>query len=309
MTVHLFTHRDCLFHDNGKDHPEKADRLRMVWHYLEEEGFEDVVKHEASLAEEDLLKLAHTSEYVQYIKDQRPASGIVQLDPDTFMSPGSYDAALRAVGAVRDAVDFVMSGNGKIAFCAARPPGHHAEQDKAMGFCLFNQIAIGSIYAHQKYDLPKIAVMDFDVHHGNGTQAIFAPHPHLFYASTHQEAPFYPGTGHAHETGSGNILNAPLPEGSDGTLFRQKMEELILPALNEFAPDLLFISAGFDAHHADPRAGLNWNEADYQWATEKLIEIARKHTDGKIISVMEGGYDLVGLAQSAQIHVKTLLAA
>jgi len=309
MTVHLFTHRDCLFHDNGKDHPEKADRLRMVWHYLEDEGFEDIIRHDASLAEEELLKLAHTPAYIKYIKEMRPVSGIVQLDPDTFMSPGSYDAALRGVGAVRDAVDFVLQGDENIAFCAARPPGHHAEQDRAMGFCLFNQIAIGAIYATEKYGLSRVAVMDFDVHHGNGTQAIFENNPKLFYASTHQEAPFYPGTGHAHETGVGNILNCPLPEGTDGSLFRKEMEEKILPALAAFNPDLLMISAGFDAHHADPRAGLNWVEDDYRWATEKLIDVAQKCSGGKIVSVMEGGYDLVGLAESAKTHVKALLAA
>jgi len=309
MVTHLFTHRDCLFHDTGYEHPEKSDRLRMVWQYLEEDEFEAIVRHDASMGTTDLLELAHTPDHIDYIKSKRPDSGIVQLDPDTFMSPGSYDAAMRGVGAARDAVDLVMTQPGTNAFCAIRPPGHHAEADRAMGFCLFNNVAIAAKYAQQKYGITRIAVVDFDVHHGNGTQAIFEDEATLFYGSTHQEAPFYPGTGHRHETGAGNIFNSPLPEGSGGAEFKIAMERDILPALVAFDPELLIISAGFDAHHQDPRAGLNWTEEDYIWISNKLIKIAEQSCSGRVISVLEGGYDLVGLAQSAAVHVKALLDA
>jgi len=307
MVTHLFTHRDCLFHDTGYEHPEKADRLRMVWQYLEEEEFENIVHHEASMGDTSLLELAHTVDYINSIKAARPSSGIIQLDPDTFMSPGSYDAALRGVGAVRDAVDLVMTQSKTNSFCAIRPPGHHAEADRAMGYCLFNNVAIAALYAQKAYGIERVAVIDFDVHHGNGTQAIFENDPSVFYGSTHQEAPFYPGTGHKHETGVGNIVNSPLPEGSGSNEFRAAIERDILPALINFDPQLLIISAGFDGHHLDPRAGLNLDEADYVWVSEKLLEIAANCCDGRVISVLEGGYDLVGLAQSAAVHVKALL--
>jgi len=309
MVTHLFTHRDCLFHDTGYEHPEKSDRLRMVWQYLDEEEFESIIRHDASMGTTDLLELAHTLDHIKYIESMRPDAGIVQLDPDTFMSPGSYDAAMRGVGAVRDAVDLVMTQQDTNAFCAIRPPGHHAEADKAMGFCLFNNVAIAAKYAQKKYGIKRVAVVDFDVHHGNGTQAIFENDASLFYGSTHQEAPFYPGTGHRHETGVGNIFNSPLKEGSSGQEFKIAMERDILPALQDFQPELLIISAGFDAHHLDPRAGLNWDEKDYTWISEKLMEIGANTCAGRVISVLEGGYDLVGLAQSAAVHVKALLDA
>ncbi len=307
MATHLFTHRECLFHDTGSGHPEMADRLRMVLHRLEEEEFEALIRHEASLAPADRLTLGHTSDYVQNILAQVPKSGIVQLDPDTFMSPGSKNAALRAVGAVCDAVDAVMGETNTNAFCAIRPPGHHAEPDVAMGFCLFNNVAIAALYARQAYSVQKIAVMDFDVHHGNGTQAIFENDPDLLYVSTHQEAPFYPGTGHASEKGVGNIVNIPLPSGAGSGEFRTAILEDAIPALNNFEPDWLILSAGFDARHRDERANMNLDEDDYEWVTREMMSVARKHCAGRLISVLEGGYDLVGLAESAEIHVKTLL--
>lgn len=309
MTTHYFTHRDCLFHDNGEGHPEKADRLRMVWHRMEDEEFKTMQQHEASKATRELLELVHTSEYLDEIEARFPESGIIQLDPDTYMSPGTKDAALRAVGAVKDAVDAVINEPNSNAFCAIRPPGHHAETDTAMGFCIYNNVAIGAYYAKQKYNLERIAVIDFDVHHGNGTQAIFEDDSVMFYGSTHQEAPFYPGTGSRSEIGVGNIVNAPLPAGAGGTEFRAAMQSIILPALEAFKPQLLFISAGFDGHHRDLRADMNLTEEDYDWATKELLKIADKCCEGKVISVLEGGYDLVGLAQSAEVHVKALLGS
>ncbi|MBL4739739.1 MAG: histone deacetylase family protein [Sneathiella sp.] len=309
MTTHLFTHRDCLFHDNGPNHPERADRLRSVLHRLEEDHFSAVKRHEASLGTQDLLLLAHTPEYLEAIEKAAPRSGIIQLDPDTFMSPGTIQAALRSVGAVRDAIDLVMSEPGSNAFCAIRPPGHHAEADKAMGFCIYNSVAIGALYARQKFNLSRVAVIDFDVHHGNGTQAIFETEPGLFYGSTHQEAPFYPGTGRSSETGVGNIVNAPLKAGAGTKEFKVAMMDIVLPALENFNPELLLISAGFDAHASDPRADLNLQKEDYIWITEKLIRIADQCCDGRIVSAMEGGYDLVGLAESSEVHVKALLDA
>ncbi len=307
MTTHYFTHRDCLFHDNGEGHPEKADRLRMVWHRIENEEFESLEHHEASKATRELLELAHTSQYLDEIETLFPKSGIVQLDPDTFMSPGTKDAALRSAGAVKDAVDVVMTRQDTNAFCAIRPPGHHAEADRAMGFCIYNNVAIGALYAQKAYKLNRIAVIDFDVHHGNGTQTIFENDPGLFYGSTHQEAPFYPGTGHAFEIGKGNIVNVPLPAGAGSSEFRSAISTEILPKLIEFNPELIIVSAGFDAHHRDTRADMNLVEEDYRWVTSELLKVAAKCCENRLVSVMEGGYDLIGLAESAETHVKALL--
>ncbi|MEH6401735.1 MAG: histone deacetylase family protein [Sneathiella sp.] len=307
MSTHLFTHRDCLFHDNGPNHPEKSDRLRSVLHRLEEDHFSALIRHEASLGTQDLLLLAHTPDYLESIEKAAPRSGVIQLDPDTFMSPGTIQAALRCVGAVKDAIDLVMTEPGNNAYCATRPPGHHAEADKAMGFCIYNNVAIGALYARQKFNLSRVAVIDFDVHHGNGTQAIFKADSNLFYGSTHQEAPFYPNTGHATEKGVGNIVNAPLPAGAGTKEFKAAMRDIILPALETFNPELLLISAGFDAHTNDPRADLNLAKEDYIWITKELVKIADRCCDGRIVSVMEGGYDLVGLAESSEAHVKALL--
>lgn len=309
MTTHLITHRDCLFHDTGYEHAERPDRLRMVLQILEDEQFADLKSKEASLAEEELLHLAHTAEHIEAIKTARPKQGIVQLDPDTFMSPGSYDAALRGVGAVRDAVDLVMGAKGTNAFCAIRPPGHHAEADKPMGFCLFNNAAIAAYYARQKFNLKRVAVIDFDVHHGNGTQHIFEKDPDLFYGSTHQAPPFFPGTGYAAETGVGNIVNVPLVEGSGRLAFESAMTDHVFPALEAFAPELLIISAGFDAHHLDPLANINLDAEDYLWVTRELMKIANRTCEGRIVSVLEGGYDLIGLSESTAAHVKALLEA
>jgi acetoin utilization deacetylase AcuC-like enzyme len=237
-----------------------------------------------------------------------PARDHAWLDPDTVVSPGSWEAALRATGATIYAVDQVMAGKADNAFCAVRPPGHHAEPSRAMGFCLFNSVAVAALHARAKHGAKRVAVVDFDVHHGNGTQAAFWTDKDLFYGSTHQ-MPLFPGTGALDETGVGNICNAPLKPGDDGEDFRAAWEGRILPALDAFAPDFLLVSAGFDAHLKDPLAQLRLVEADFAWITERLLEAAAKHTGGKLVSTLEGGYDLDALATSTAVHVETLMSA
>jgi acetoin utilization deacetylase AcuC-like enzyme len=306
MTTYLFTHRECLFHDTGDGHPERADRLRSVIHKLDLDDFPDLDRQDAPLATRQMLALAHTTTYLDHIEKMAPTSGIIALDPDTKMSPGSHSAALRAAGAVCAAIDAVMSEKAANAFCATRPPGHHAEADKAMGFCLYNNIAIGAKYAREKYGLERVAVIDFDVHHGNGTQSIFETDENLFYGSTHQ-SPYYPGTGFASETGVGNIFNVPLAAGDGWLKFKAAMNNIILPALEKFNPQLVLVSAGFDAHEKDPLADINLTAEDYEWITGELIRIADKCCDGRIVSTLEGGYDLDGLADGVNAHVKALL--
>ena len=252
------------------------------------------------------IGLIHPVGHIQRIRDAIPAQGLHHLDPDTVLSPGSETAAFRAVGAVCDAVDRLLTDKADNAFCAVRPPGHHAEPKLAMGFCLFNNVAIAAGYARQHYQLERIAIVDFDVHHGNGTQAAFCHQPRVLYASSH-EMPHYPGTGFPSETGVGNIINAPLASGDTGVAFREKYEDVIFPALNSFKPDLLLISAGFDAHKDDPLASIRLVEDDYIWVTQALMEIAGRTCKGRIISVLEGGYDLNALASSVAAHVKTLM--
>jgi len=258
-------------------------------------------------AREDLAR-AHSSRYVEAILQAVPKEGHAALDADTVVSPGSGEAALRAAGAVAAAVDAVMAGEARNAFCAVRPPGHHAERERAMGFCLFNNVAVGALRVRAAHRLDRVAVIDFDVHHGNGTQAIFEDDPHLFYGSTHQY-PLYPGTGARSETGVGNIVNAPLSPNAGSAEFRTAFNEFILPALEDFRPDFVLISAGFDAHRRDPLAQLNLVEADFAWATERLVELAGRHCQGRIVASLEGGYDLEALAASAAAHVAALMAA
>jgi acetoin utilization deacetylase AcuC-like enzyme len=270
-------------------------------------AFDDLDRREAPLATVDQIALMHPRDHVERVLASVPESGLVQLDGDTSMSPGSGEAALRAVGGVCAAVDAVVGGKAANAFCAGRPPGHHAEPEKPMGFCLFNNVAIAAAHARAVYGLKRVAVMDFDVHHGNGTQAMFWNEPDLMFASTHQ-MPLYPGTGSRQERGAhGTIVNAPLPGGADGEAFRAEMTKIILPALDAFAPELLIISAGFDAHADDPLAGLCFVEDDYAWATEALMEIAARHAGGRVVSSLEGGYDLDALAASAAAHVWVLM--
>ena len=308
MSTLYLSHPACLEHDNGFGHPERADRLRAVERALEDEVFHNLIRDQAPLGTLDQAALAHPREYVDRIEAAAPEAGIVQLDADTSMSPGSLPAALRAIGAATIAVDEVVEGKVKNAFCGVRPPGHHAEKVKAMGFCLFGTAAVAARHAQRQHGLERVAVIDFDVHHGNGTQDIFWDDPSLFYGSTHQ-MPLYPGTGAPSETGAGNIFNAPLAPGDGGPEFREAMEAVVLPALERFAPDLLIISAGFDAHTRDPLANINLVEQDFAWITKRLMEIAESSCNGRVVSLLEGGYDLQGLALSAAAHVRALMDA
>ncbi len=308
MTTLLFTHPACLEHDAGSHHPESPARLRAVLQALERPEFAALVRREApEAAAADLLRV-HPQRQVERIFAAVPKAGHAGIDADTILSPHSGEAALRAAGAVAAAVDAVATGAAANAFCAVRPPGHHAEPLRAMGFCVFNNIAIGALRAREVHGLARIAVVDFDVHHGNGTQARFADDASLFYASTHQ-SPLYPGTGAASETGVGNIVNAPLPPMSGAREFRQAFQRTILPALDAFRPEMLLISAGFDAHRADPLAQLALDESDYTWVTEQLLDVAARHAGGRVVSALEGGYDLAALAASAAAHVRVLMAA
>jgi acetoin utilization deacetylase AcuC-like enzyme len=308
MTTLLLSHDSCLAHDTGQHHPEQPARLRAVLDALGRPAFAALVRREAPEAPREDIARAHSRRYVEGILAAIPKSGHAALDADTIISPGSGEAALRAAGAVSAAVDAVMAGEATNAFCAVRPPGHHAERERAMGFCLFNNVAVGALRAHEVHKLDRIAAIDFDVHHGNGTQAIFADDAHLFYGSTHQY-PLYPGTGARSERGVGNIVNAPLRPNAGSAEFRAAFGDIILPALDEFRPDFVLISAGFDAHRADPLAQLNLVEADFAWATERLLELAGRHCRGRVVASLEGGYDLEALAASAAAHVAALMAA
>jgi acetoin utilization deacetylase AcuC-like enzyme len=308
MTTLLFSHDACLGHDPGSFHPESPDRLRAVLEALTTEEFAGLDRRTAPRGDLEDIGRVHPRDYIEAVLAAVPASGHAALDADTMLSPGSGEAALRAVGAVCAAVDAVMAGEGANAFCAVRPPGHHAEPVRPMGFCLFNNVAIGAQRAREVHGLERAAVIDFDVHHGNGTQAMFEENPQLFYASTHQ-SPLYPGTGARSETGVGNIVNVPLQPMSGTVQFQQAFNEFILPALDDFGPDFLFVSAGFDAHRRDPLAQLDLVEADYAWVTERLAAIAARHCSGRLVSVLEGGYNLGALGASAAAHVRALMSA
>ena len=307
MTTLLYTHPACLDHDPGRHHPESPARLRAVLAALDDPEFARLERREAPEADrEDLLRV-HSPRHVESILGAVPKTGHVGIDADTVLSPASGEAALRAAGAVVAAVDAVVAREGDNAFCAVRPPGHHAEPLQAMGFCLFNNAAIGALRARQVHGLARVAVIDFDVHHGNGTQAAFETDGNLFYASTHQY-PLYPGTGSAGETGVGNIVNVPLRPMSGSGQFRLALTQRILPALDAFRPEFVLVSAGFDAHRDDPLAQLMLGEADYTWVTERLLEIAYRHAKGRLVATLEGGYDLPALAASAAAHVRVLMS-
>jgi acetoin utilization deacetylase AcuC-like enzyme len=307
MTTLLYTHPACLAHDPGRHHPESPARLRAVLAALEEREFAGLERREApEAAREDLFRV-HPRRHVEGVLGAVPQTGHVGIDADTVLSPASGEAALRAAGAVVAAVDAVVRREADNAFCAVRPPGHHAEPRRAMGFCLFNNAAIGALRACEVHGLARVAVVDFDVHHGNGTQAAFEADGSLFYASTHQY-PLYPGTGTASETGVGNIVNVPLRPMAGSNQFRLGLTQRILPALDAFRPELVLVSAGFDAHRSDPLAQLMLDEADYTWVTEKLLEIAYRHAEGRLVATLEGGYDLPALAASAAAHVRVLMS-
>jgi acetoin utilization deacetylase AcuC-like enzyme len=306
MTTLLITHPACLRHDPGRMHPENPDRLRAVLAAFEAPEFAALARREAPLAQIEQISRVHSRLYADRVLQAVPKSGYVGLDPDTIISPGSGEAALRAAGALVAAVDAVVAGEARNAFCAVRPPGHHAEAARAMGFCLFNNVAVGAEQARKVHGMARVAVVDFDVHHGNGTQHMFEEDADLFYASTHQ-SPLYPGTGDAEETGVGNIVNVPLTPMSGSREFRSAMSGIVLPALARFRPDLVMISAGFDAHADDPLASLRFLEADYEWATRQLMAVADEFCGGRVVSTLEGGYDLEALAASAAAHVRALM--
>jgi acetoin utilization deacetylase AcuC-like enzyme len=306
VTTLLLSHPDCLAHAPPQGHPERPDRLRIIERVLAGPHFDDLVREEAPLATAEAIERAHQQDYFHMVEQSSPETGFEQLDPDTWMSPGSLAAGLRAAGAGVRAVDAVMRREVHNAFCAVRPPGHHAETQRAMGFCLFNNVAVAAHHARAVYDAERIAVVDFDVHHGNGTQEIFWSDSDLFYASTHQ-MPLFPGTGARTETGVGNIVNAPLRAGNGSAEFRDAMRSVILPAVNDFSPDLILVSAGFDAHRNDPLGSLELTEEDFVWVTLYLMDAAHRHCDGRIVSMLEGGYDLKALGSSVAVHVQALM--
>ena len=307
MTTLLITHPSGLRHETPPGHPERPDRLRAVEAALEDERFAPLIRETAPLGTLDQVVLCHPRDFAEALLASSPQTGIVQIDGDTLMSPGTMDAVMHGVGGAVQAVDEVMTGQVVNAFCAMRPPGHHAESVKAMGFCFFNQAAIAARHAQRRHGAQRVAIIDWDVHHGNGTQEIFWDDPSVLYASTH-EMPLYPGTGALSERGQhGTIVNAPLRAGDGSEDFREAMETAVLPRIEAFAPDLIVISAGFDAHWRDPLANLNLKEPDFAWATQKLMAIADRHCSGRVVSILEGGYDLEGLSRSAAAHVTALM--
>ena len=301
--MHVYTHAACLAHDTGPDHAERPARLRTVLHALEA-AHPDLDWQQAPAATRGQLLRVHDPRLLEAVLETQPTA-LHPLDPDTVLSPHSAEAALRAAGAGVAAVDAVLSGRTRRAFCAVRPPGHHATASAAMGFCLFNNIAVAARQAIDRHGLERVAIVDFDVHHGNGTQAIFERDPRVCFASAHQW-PLYPESGARNETGCGNIFNAPLPKGTDGTGFRAAWREELLPAVEAFRPQLVLISAGFDGHRLDPLAGWLLEAADYAWLTGELVALAERHADGRIVSLLEGGYDLTALAECCVAHVDTL---
>ncbi len=306
MTTRLFTHPIYLEHLVPTGHPERPDRLRAIAKVLEDEAFEKLDRVEAPRADADIVLLAHPEEYLRRIESSIPGEGLARIDADTSASPRSWEAALTAVGAANAAVDAVFKGEADNCFVAARPPGHHAEKNQAMGFCLFNNAAIAARYAQKVHGAERVAIIDWDVHHGNGTQDIFWSDPSVLYCSIHQ-MPLYPGTGAKDETGAGNIVNAPLSAGDDGADFREAFSSRVLPALDNFRPDFILISAGFDAHYRDPLAEIELTEDDFDWATGKVMDRANRYAGDRLVSLLEGGYDLKGLAFSVEAHVKRLM--
>ena len=307
MTTLLLSHPSSLGHDMGAGHPERPDRIRAVEKALSDPAFASLSRGEAPLGTLEAILRVHPQSYYDAIVAASPSRGLVQLDADTRMNSGTLEAVLHGVGGACAAVDAVMSGTAENAFVAMRPPGHHAETQTAMGFCFFNNIAIASRHAKARYGAERIAIVDFDVHHGNGTQEIFWRDKNVLFCSTH-EMPLYPGTGARSERGEfDQIVNAPLRAGDEGENFREAFTTAILPRLTNYAPDLILISAGFDAHRRDPLANVNLVEADFAWITNQLREVAIRCCKGRIVSVLEGGYDLQALSGSVAAHVGALM--
>lgn len=307
MATLLLHHPDFAAHRTAPGHPERPDRYRAVAAALSLPGFDALVRETAEPAELAATRYVHSNRYVDALEAARPQHGYVYLDGgDTMMEPSTWETALRGVGATLQAVDRVLAGDVQNAFVACRPPGHHAETERAMGFCLFNNISIGARHAQRKHGLMRVAIVDFDVHHGNGTQQIFYSDPSVLYASTHQ-MPLFPGTGAAAETGVGNIFNSPLAPGDGGPELRAAFTDRIVPALQAFSPELIIVSAGFDAHERDPLGSLTMTTDDFGWVTRELMKSAEKLCDGRLVAVLEGGYDLQALADSVTAHVGELL--
>ena len=307
MTTALISHPDCLKHETPYGHPERVARLESILSRLDDPAFGDLARVEASECAAAHILRVHPKSYFDKISAAAPHGGTVSLDPDTHMSTGSFRAAMLAAGAGVKAVGLVLNGEFKNAFCATRPPGHHAETARAMGFCIFGNVAIAAKFALDAAGLERVAVVDFDVHHGNGTSDLLWSESRALFASTHQ-MPLYPGSGRKSETGKhGQIINAPLAPGSGGREFRRAMEDEILPRVEAHDPDFVLISAGFDAHRRDPLANLQFDESDFAWATGALCDIADKTCDGKVVSMLEGGYDLQALADSVAAHVEILM--
>ncbi len=306
MTTHLYTHEVFVEHLTPDGHPERPDRIRSVAEALSANTFDGLTRFETVMADEDTFLYAHPESHVQHLREQAPEEGLVRLDPDTTMSPQTWNCMRHAVGGGLAAVDAVFAEQADNAFLAARPPGHHAEKTTAMGFCFVNTAAIMARHAQKVHGVERVAIVDWDVHHGNGTQDIFFDDPSVMYASTHQ-MPLFPGTGDKNETGVGNIHNAPLSPGMDGDGFKEAFRSRVLPALDNFRPDLLIISAGFDAHHRDPLGNINLVADDFDWATGKLLDTAAKYSNNRVVSLLEGGYDLQGLAESCATHVQRLM--
>ena len=307
MTTALITHPDFHRHVTPPGHPERVDRLHALLAALDAPDFAALLREEAPIASDDQIARAHPQAYIDRIRQSEPASGSVPLDADTHMAPGSFTAAARACGANVRAVDMVMAGDVANAFAAVRPPGHHAETDTPMGFCLFGSVVVGARHALEAHGLSRVAIIDFDVHHGNGTQDLVWDEERILFCSTHQ-MPLYPGSGHPSETGAhNNVVNVALAPMTGSAAFRAAMERTVLPAVDAIKPELLFISAGFDAHRDDPLANLMLEEADFAWATDRICDLADTHAGGRVVSTLEGGYDLDALAASGAAHVKVLM--
>jgi len=304
--LRLYTHPACLQHNPGPYHAEQPARLRAVLQALDHDRFAALDRIEAPQASTEHLLRVHSAAHVDHILSINPTSGTQNLDEDTLMSPGSRDAALHAAGAMTAAVDAVLKDQAQRAFCAIRPPGHHATPDQAMGFCLFNNIAVGAAHALAVHGLTRVAIADFDVHHGNGTQAIFEREPRVLFVSSHQ-SPLYPESGQQDECGVGNIVNGTLPPGAGSDAFRALWGDILLPRIHAFKPQLILISAGFDAHRDDPLAQLQLGQEDFAWLTERLVALAQTHAQGRIVSTLEGGYNIAALAACAADHVQALM--
>lgn len=305
MTVGVISHHHCLTHEMGDYHPEAPERMGAIQDQLIRSGLDYVVRQfNAKPIDKELLLLAHDKEYIDYIFDNAPTDGIFKVDDDTIMNPNTLDSALLSAGAAKDAVDLVMSNELSAAFCATRPPGHHAERDRGMGFCFFNNVAVAAAYAKEKYNLKRVAIVDFDVHHGNGTENIVQDKKGFLFCSTYQY-PFYPFE--INESSTPPIINTPLAATTKSAEFRQAILDTWVPALNKFKPQIIFVSAGFDAHVEDEMSQISLVDEDYRWVTDQLKDIADKHGQGRIVSVLEGGYSLSALGRSAVAHINGLI--